>query len=203
MTPDITPELVLTAYARGAFPMADPDSGEISLFACDPRCILPLEVGGLHLSRTLKRVAKSGRFRIAFDSAFDAVVGECAGERSKENRSWISDELRALYVELHRRGHAHSVEAWLGDALVGGLYGVALAGAFFGESMFSRPQLGGTDASKVCLMALVARLRSRGFTLLDCQYSNPHMHSLGAVEIPVEEYLARLERALALTDARF
>ncbi len=183
--------------------MADPDSGEISLFACDPRCILPLEVGGLHLSRTLKRVAKSGRFRIAFDSAFDAVVGECAGERSKENRSWISDELRALYVELHRRGHAHSVEAWLGDALVGGLYGVALAGAFFGESMFSRPQLGGTDASKVCLMALVARLRSRGFTLLDCQYSNPHMHSLGAVEIPVEEYLARLERALALTDARF
>ncbi len=203
MSSRFTPELVLSAYEQGAFPMADPESGEINFYSCDPRCVLPLEPGGLQISRTLKRRAESGRFRIAIDTAFNAVVGECGKERRGDNQSWISEELRALYVELHRRGHAHSVEAWLDENLVGGLYGVALNGAFFGESMFSRPQLGGTDASKVCLVALVSRLRARGFQLLDCQYSNDHMLRMGAVEIPADVYTARLDRALALTDVQF
>ena len=183
--------------------MADPESGEINFYSCDPRCVLPLEPGGLYVSRTLKRRAESGRFRIAVDSAFDAVVGECGKERRGENQSWISDELRGLYAELHRRGHAHSIEAWLDEKLVGGLYGVALNGAFFGESMFSRAELGGSDASKVCLVVLVARLRARGFQLLDCQYANDHMLRMGAVEIAADDYTARLGRAIALNAVHF
>lgn len=152
----------------------------------------------MKISRSLSRRTKSGRFRIAWDGAFDRVIAACASDRGGENRSWISKELQSLYLELHRLGHAHSVEAWRGDDLVGGLYGVAVEGAFFGESMFSRPDLGGTDASKVCLIALVDRLRARGFALLDCQYANPHILSLGAEEIPVEEYLRRLAHALSV-----
>ncbi len=181
--------------------MADPDSGEIGLFSCDPRCIMPLEEGGLKVSRTLQRVYERGKFKVVTNSAFSRVITECATDRSPENRSWISSDLARLYLELHRLGYAHSVEAWLGSELVGGLYGVALGGAFFGESMFSRPMIGGRDASKVCLVSLVVRLRARAFTLLDCQYSNPHMLSMGAIEIPATEYRTRLSAALEKPDA--
>lgn len=194
-------EIVLNGYLSGLFPMADPDSGEIGLFSCDPRCIMPLEEGGLKVSRTLQRVYERGKFKVVTNSAFSRVITECATDRSPENRSWISSDLARLYLELHRLGYAHSVEAWLGSELVGGLYGVALGGAFFGESMFSRPMIGGRDASKVCLVSLVVRLRARAFTLLDCQYSNPHMLSMGAIEIPATEYRTRLSAALEKPDA--
>jgi len=196
-------EIVLDAYREGAFPMAEPDSGEICFFSSDPRCIIPLDGGGLKVSKSLTRVYRSGKFRIAVDEAFDRVIASCAQDRSEQNRSWISPELAELYTDLHRRGYAHSVEAWLGNALVGGLYGIAIGGAFFGESMFSRPLNGGRDASKVCLVALVNRLRGRGFVLLDCQYANAHMISMGAVEIPVEVYLARLGVAVQMQGVAF
>ncbi|MSR44485.1 MAG: leucyl/phenylalanyl-tRNA--protein transferase [Phycisphaerales bacterium] len=189
-------EMVLAAYRAGAFPMADPDSGEIAFFSSDPRCIMPLEAGALKVSKSLNRVYRNGKFRVVVNRAFGSVIAACAHDRSIENRSWISSDLAKLYTDLHQHGHAHSVEAWLGDALVGGLYGVAIGGVFFGESMFSRPLEGGRDASKVCLITLVNRLRARGFELLDCQYANPHMLSLGAVEIPASDYMARLAAAI-------
>lgn len=194
-------QIVLEGYRDGAFPMADPDSGEIGFFSSDPRCILPLDDDGLKVSKTLARVHRSGKFKLVMNTAFERVITACAQDRTPENRSWISSELAQIYLELHRRGHAHSVEAWLGDALVGGLYGVAIGGAFFGESMFSRPAEGGRDASKVCLVSLVNRLRARRFVLLDCQYANPHMVSLGAIEIPADDYLARLAVAIDLPSA--
>ena len=189
-------ELVLAAYRGGAFPMADPVSGEIEFFSCDPRCIMPLELGALKVSKSLNRVYRSGKFRVLINTAFDQVIAACAHDRSIDNRSWISSDLAQLYTLLHERGHAHSVEAWLGEALVGGLYGVAIGGVFFGESMFSRPTEGGRDASKVCLITLVNRLRARGFQLLDCQYANPHMLSLGAVEVAASAYMERLAVAI-------
>ncbi|MDA1262504.1 MAG: leucyl/phenylalanyl-tRNA--protein transferase [Planctomycetota bacterium] len=201
MTANDPIQIVLDGYREGAFPMADPDTGEIGFFSSDPRCILPLDDGGLKVSKTLSRVHRSGKFKLVINTAFERVITACAQDRSPENRSWISSDLAQIYLELHRRGHAHSVEAWLGDALVGGLYGVALGGAFFGESMFSRPLEGGRDASKVCLVSLVNRLRARGFLLLDCQYANPHIVSLGAIEIPAEDYLARLALAIQVPTA--
>ncbi len=201
MTANDPIQIVLDGYREGAFPMADPDTGEIGFFSSDPRCILPLDDGGLKVSKTLSRVHRSGKFKLVINTAFERVITACAQDRSPENRSWISSDLAQIYLELHRRGHAHSVEAWLGDALVGGLYGVALGGAFFGESMFSRPLEGGRDASKVCLVSLVNRLRARGFLLLDCQYANPHIVSLGAIEIPAEDYLARLALAIHVPKA--
>ncbi len=191
-------EIVLEGYRDGAFPMADPDTGEIEFFSSDPRCILPLDDGGLKISTSLARIHRNGKFKVVIDTAFERVIAACAHDRTPDNRSWISSDLAAVYIELHRRGHAHSVEAWLGDSLVGGLYGVAIGGAFFGESMFSRPAEGGRDASKVCLVSLVNRLRARRFALLDCQYANPHMVSLGAIEIAADDYLARLADAIAL-----
>ena len=201
MTANDPIQIVLDGYREGAFPMADPDTGEIGFFSSDPRCILPLDDGGLKVSKTLSRVHRSGKFKLVINTAFERVITACAQDRSPENRSWISSDLAQIYLELHRRGHAHSVEAWLGDALVGGLYGVALGAAFFGESMFSRPLEGGRDASKVCLVSLVNRLRARGFLLLDCQYANPHIVSLGAIEIPAEDYLARLALAIQVPTA--
>lgn len=203
MSSSLSPESVLGAYMQGAFPMADPDSGELQLFSCDPRCILPLEEGGMHTPSSLRRVIRSGRFRLTSDTCFDRVIDSCATDRSRDNRSWISPELKQIYSSLHRAGFAHSIEAWNDEALVGGLYGVALGGAFFGESMFSLPQQGGRDASKVCLVALVERLRALGFVLLDCQYANAHMLSMGAIEIPACDYIARLEVALEVKPQRW
>lgn len=197
----LDPETLLTAYANGAFPMADPDTGRIEYYQCDPRCVIPLDER-FHVPKSLGRVVRSGRFEIRTDTGFERVMRECATDRDEENRSWISDGIIAAYTKLHELGFAHSVEAWRPASdggeplLVGGLYGVSLGKAFFGESMFSRPALGGRDASKVCLVALVGILRRRGFVLLDSQYANDHVLQFGAIEIPAAEYMTILERAV-------
>jgi leucyl/phenylalanyl-tRNA--protein transferase len=204
---------MLAAYREGWFPMAEPErgrEGEIEWFNPDPRAVIPLDAtssgqtpAGLHVSRSLRRRVHSGRFLIRSDTAFERVMRECAAQR--EEGSWIDERLIGAYTLLHEAGHAHSVEAWLpvgagpgaGAALVGGVYGVGIGGAFFGESMFSRPALGGTDASKVCLVHLVHHLRRRGYRLLDAQLHNPHIERLGAVEISRAKYLAKLADAVA------
>jgi leucyl/phenylalanyl-tRNA--protein transferase len=186
----IPPELLLRAYASGWFPMGvEPErGGGIEWFSPDPRGILPLE--GFHVPARLQRVLRQGRFTTTVDRAFEAVIRACA-ERSE---TWITGDIIESYLHLHRLGFAHSVEAWSGEILAGGLYGVALRGAFFGESMFHRVP----DASKVALHALVERLRARGFALLDVQWVTPHLARFGAIEIPRRRYLRLLERALRL-----
>ena len=202
----LDPETLLSAYANGAFPMADPDTGRIAYYRCDPRCVIPLDER-FHVPKSLARTVRSGRFEIRTDTCFGRVMRECATDRNEENRSWISEGIVAAYTRLHELGFAHSVEAWRVDPaegaprLVGGLYGVSLGRAFFGESMFSRPALGGRDASKACLVALVEILRRRGFLLLDSQYANDHILRFGAIEIPVEEYMSRLEPAVCAPTA--
>lgn len=193
---DLSPEALLSAYANGAFPMAEPGSGRIHLYTCDPRCVFDLE--RFALPRATVRALRGSDLVIRCDTAFEQVMRSCAAPRRQDDRSWISEEMVCAYSALHALGHAHSVEAWRGDALVGGLYGVSLGGAFFGESMFVRPELGGTNASKACLAWLVGRMRERGFTLLDSQYANEHVLSLGAHEIPAAEYMRRLRVALDL-----
>ena len=190
-------DLLLAAYASGWFPMAD-DEGQISWYSPDPRGIIPLQT--FHVPARLRRVVRQGRFRIELDAAFEAVVRACAeAERDPGDAgTWISEEIIESYCALHRLGHAHSVEAWEGDRLVGGLYGVALGGAFFGESMFHRR----ADASKVALVALVERLRARGFSLLDTQWVTDHLQQFGALEIPRPMYLGLLEKSLG-SPARF
>ena len=168
--------------------------GEIRWYSPDPRGVLPLSE--VHIPRRLARVARQGRFRIAIDTAFGDVIRACAAEdRDPEDAgTWIDDQIIESYTALHDQGVAHSVEAWNGDRLVGGLYGVALRGAFFGESMFHRE----TDASKVALVALVERLRARGYTLLDTQWVTPHLEQFGAIEIPRDDYLKLLKDSLRL-----
>jgi leucyl/phenylalanyl-tRNA--protein transferase len=185
--PPLTPELVLQAYCAGIFPMADED-GAISWFSPDPRCTFPL--ASFHVPRTLRQLVRRRVFDIRVNTAFDDVIAACA-DRGEE--TWISAEVLAVYRALHRGGWAHSVECWHADQLAGGLYGVAIGGAFFGESMFTRV----SGASKVALAALVERLRARGFTLLDAQWTTPHLARFGAVEIPRREYLRQLKAALA------
>jgi leucyl/phenylalanyl-tRNA--protein transferase len=187
-------ELLIAAYARGIFPMADPRTREIEWFSPDPRGIFPIE--SFHVPRRLARTVRSGRFEIRTNTAFETVMRECAALRAARPQTWIDERLIAAYVDLHRRGGAHSIEAWREGVLVGGLYGVHLGGAFFGESMFSRPERGGTDASKVCLVHLVELLRQHGFTLLDTQLSNPHLEQFHCLEIPRADYLVLLQRAL-------
>lgn len=187
----IPSDLLLAAYASGWFPMAD-DEGQLSWYSPDPRGIIPLE--SFHVPARLRRVIRRGPFRIQVDTVFEQVIRACAeAERGPgESGTWISEEIVESYVALHELGYAHSVEAWQADALVGGLYGVALRGAFFGESMFHRV----TDASKVALAALVDHLRARGFLLLDTQWVTPHLEQFGAIEIPRSDYLHLLERSL-------
>ncbi|NBP51409.1 MAG: leucyl/phenylalanyl-tRNA--protein transferase [Actinobacteria bacterium] len=194
MARPITAELVLTGYMRGAFPMCEPTTGRVEWFTCDPRALVPLD-GRFRVSRSLQRVVRGGRFDIRVDTAFDRVIEGCARDRGSENRNWIGPDIRRVYGELHAMGFAHSVEAWRGGELVGGLYGVALKGAFFGESMFHVPGPG-TDASKACLVHLVERLRRGGFTLCDSQYSNEHMAQFGVFEVGAPEYASMLEDAL-------
>ena len=196
----ITPELVLTGYMRGAFPMCDPDSGRVDWFTCDPRALVPLD-DRFRVSRSLQRTVRGGRFDVRVDTAFGQVIAGCARDRAADNRNWIGDEIVRVYTELHRMGFAHSVEAWRDGELVGGLYGVAIRGAFFGESMFSVPGKG-TDASKVCLVRLVERLRLGRFSLCDSQYANAHMTQFGVYEVPAAEYRSALEDALE-ADARW
>jgi len=185
----LTPEGIELAYRHGIFPMADERSGGVLWFRPDPRAVIPLD--GFHVSRSLTRTLRRGRFEVRVDTAFETVMRGCA---DRPEGSWISERFVEVYGALHRAGKAHSVEAWRDRRLVGGVYGLALGGAFMAESMFHRE----TDASKVALAALVGRLSERGFTVLDVQYMTPHLESLGAVEITRREYERRLERALAL-----
>jgi leucyl/phenylalanyl-tRNA--protein transferase len=188
MRSSLTPELVIEAYRAGAFPMADED-GEIYWFSPDPRCVFPLDQ--FHVPRTVRQIIRRGQFEIHFDAAFDQVIAACA---DRPEGTWISAEIMAVYRTLHRQGLAHSVESWQAGELAGGLYGVALGGAFFGESMFTRV----ANASKVALVGLVEHLRQRGFVLLDTQWKTPHLARFGAAEIPRREYLRRLRLALSL-----
>ena len=189
----IDSQLLVSAYASGWFPMAV-EHGEIRWFSPDPRGIIPLET--FSVSRRLARRARQRPFDIAINSDFAEVVRLCAEvPRDPEDPgTWITDEIVESYCELHVRGLAHSVECWHGDRLAGGLYGVSLGGAFFGESMFHRE----TDASKIALIALVERLKERGYVLLDTQWTTPHLEQFGAIDIPRREYLGKLERALKL-----
>jgi leucyl/phenylalanyl-tRNA--protein transferase len=189
---EVTPDLVIRAYAAGVFPMAE-SRGSDRMYWLDPalRGVLPLD-GGFHLSRRLRRTVLSDRFTVTADADFAGTIRGCAEPAPGRRDTWINGEIEALFLELHRRGVAHSVESWAEGRLVGGLYGVALGGAFFGESMFSRA----TDASKVALVHLVARLRLCGFVLCDTQFLTAHLARFGTVEIPKADYKARLAAAL-------
>lgn len=191
----ITTDMLVWAYCRGIFPMAESRSGEIAWYIPDPRAILPLEQ--FHISRSLRRQLRRGQYHITTDRAFERVIRACAAPRSQGMDTWINDEIIETYTAMSRAGLAHSMEAWRDESereLVGGLYGVALGSAFFGESMFSRA----TDSSKICLAHLVERLGRDGFTLLDLQFQTPHLARFGAVEIPRSEYLDRLNKAIRL-----
>jgi leucyl/phenylalanyl-tRNA--protein transferase len=174
------------------------DGEDIQWFNPDPRAVIPLDA--LHVPKSLQRVARKQPFLFTRDRCFQRVMEACAEPRRYEDETWITPEMIQVYTALHRLGHAHSVEAWTqpaqGEAaeLAGGLYGVSLGGAFFGESMFSRA----TDASKLCLLHLVDHLNARGYRLLDTQMNNPHMAQFGVVEVPRAQYLAQLQQAMAL-----
>ncbi|MNS31387.1 Leucyl/phenylalanyl-tRNA--protein transferase [compost metagenome] len=183
----LSPALIVHAYRQGIFPMAD-DDGTINWYRPDPRAVFPLDT--FHVPKSLAKTLRQGKFEIRIDVDFAGVMRGCAGR----DETWISGGIIDAYTELHRLGAAHSVEAWQGGELVGGLYGVALGGAFMGESMFSRV----TDASKVCLVHLVERLKARGFILLDSQMPTEHLARFGQIEIPHEAYMRQLKRALAL-----
>jgi leucyl/phenylalanyl-tRNA--protein transferase len=209
MPPDPrTSAALLAAYREGAFPMADPDTGRIEWFCPDPRAVMPLNPesapgagDGFHISRSLARRLRSGRFAVTSDTAFEDVIRGCAEPREGREETWIDERIVRWYTDLFELGHAHSVEAWLGapDApplLVGGVYGVSIGAAFFAESMFSRPERGGTDASKVALVRLVQHLRERGFTLMDVQFRNPHIDQFGVKYIRRRKYLDLLAKAV-------
>jgi leucyl/phenylalanyl-tRNA---protein transferase len=189
---EITPAVLLRAYACGIFPMAE-SAGDPSLFWVEPeiRGVIPLD--GFRVASRLARTVRSDAFRITVNAAFKAVIDGCAAPAAGRNDTWINRRIRDLYVGLHGIGHCHSVEAWDGDELAGGLYGVSLGGAFFGESMFHRAR----DASKVALVHLVARLIAGGFVLLDTQFVTPHLRSFGAVEASRRRYRAMLDQAVA------
>jgi leucyl/phenylalanyl-tRNA---protein transferase len=186
----IPPELLLKAYRAGIFPMAD-SRDDPDVFWVEPRmrAILPLD--GFHLSKSLARTLRRGKFTVTCNAAFEAVIDACAAPRPGAEESWISARIRESYIGLHEHGHAHSIECWHEGRLAGGLYGVGFARVFCGESMFSRQ----TDASKVALAWLVAALRRIGAELLDCQFTTTHLASLGSVEIPQSQYLQLLSQA--------
>lgn len=190
---ELSAPLLLRAYAAGIFPMAEnADSDELFWFDPERRGVLPLD--GFHVPKRLRRTVRSGPFEVRVDHAFRKVMETCAEPAPDRPKTWINQDILRLYTELHEAGHAHSVECWREGRLVGGLYGVALGGAFFGESMFSRER----DASKVALVHLVARLRAARFVLLDTQFVTTHLGQFGAVEIPRREYRRRLGMALAV-----
>lgn len=211
---------LLDAYRIGAFPMGDPESGEVHWYRPDPRAVIPLQPeDAFHVSRSLARRIRSGWFELRADSAFDRVIRGCADRRTAcadDGGTWLTDEMIGWYELLFAAGHAHSVEAWRpdvetgSDALVGGVYGVSIGGAFFAESMFSRPRarledgsrhpLDGTDASSVALASLVSHVRWCGYTLFDVQFRNEHIARFGVVEVPCGAYLRELERAVRAPD---
>ncbi|WP_434733898.1 leucyl/phenylalanyl-tRNA--protein transferase [Rhizobium sp. YTUHZ044] len=190
-SPGITPDILLRAYSIGLFPMAESaDDPEIFWVEPELRGVLPLD--DFHISKSLAKTVRRKPFDIRFDHAFDQVIAACAEETSGRPSTWINQTIRSLYSTLFEIGHAHTVEAWDGDQLVGGLYGVSLGSAFFGESMFSRR----TDASKICLVHLVDRLREKGFTLLDTQFTTEHLKTFGAIDVPKAEYALLLASAM-------
>ena len=206
----MTPSMLVWAYSRGIFPMGNPDDGTIGWYSPDPRAILPLDQ--FHASRSLRRQVRKGHFRVTIDQAFERVIRACAEPRLQDAQTWISADIIDAYTSLHLAGLAHSVEAWANEPinnahkpdidaggadglLVGGLYGVSLGSAFFGESMFSLA----TDASKVCFVYLVEHLRRRGYTLLDTQFSTPHLQRFGVMDISRKAYLEQLDDALRRT----
>lgn len=193
----IPPDLLLRAYASGVFPMAEnADDPEIFWVRPESRGIIPLDA--FHAPRSLMKTARRGDFDMRFDTDFKGVIEGCAEAREGRMSTWINQPIREAYAELFARGNCHTVEAWREGRLVGGLYGVTLGRAFFGESMFSRE----TDASKICLMHLVERLRARGFVLLDTQFTTEHLKRFGAIDVPRAKYETLLEEALA-GEARF
>lgn len=189
---EITPEVLLRAYAVGIFPMAE-SADDPTLFWVEPerRGIIPLD--GFHVPARLARTVRADEFTVTANRAFDEVVARCAAPAAQRRETWINARIRALYGALHRMGHGHSVEAWQDGRLVGGLYGVSLGAAFFGESMFHESR----DASKVALVHLVARLMRAGFRLLDTQYVTDHLRTFGAVEVPRRRYRTMLDEATA------
>jgi leucyl/phenylalanyl-tRNA---protein transferase len=186
----LTPQMLLNAYAQGYFPMADPDDGKIYWYDPDPRTVLPLE--SFHIPRRLQRTVNQKKFELRIDTQFQRVMELCAEPRKNQPRTWLNEDLIERYTTLHRHGFAHSVETWQNNELVGGVYGVSVGGLFAGESMFSRAR----DASKVALVALVDVLRRNGYVLFDVQFTNDHLIQFGTVEIPRSHYKIRLEGAL-------
>jgi leucyl/phenylalanyl-tRNA---protein transferase len=188
---DLDPDLVLRAYAMGVFPMSDHRTAA-SVYWVEPklRGVMPLD--GFHLSRSLRKLILAERFRVTIDTEFERVLRLCAESANDRPDTWINGPIERVFIELHRRGFAHSVECWDGNRLAGGLYGLALGRAFFGESMVTRVP----NASKVAFAHLVARLKAGGFSLLDCQFQTDHLASLGAIEIPRDDYVALLGAAL-------
>lgn len=188
---ELTPSIVLRAYSIGIFPMAQSRTDTMVHWVCpSTRCILPLEV--FHIPRRLKRTIRHGAFDVRFDSAFADVLKACAAPRPRHPETWINDEIERVFCQLHLMGFAHSVEAWRDGTLVGGLYGLAIGGAFFGESMFSSAR----DASKVALVHLFARLKFCGYTLLDAQFMTDHLQQFGAIEVSDQDYSHRLNQAI-------
>lgn len=194
----ITVDILLRAYSAGLFPMAD-SADDPELFWVEPeiRGIIPLN--DFHISKSLAKAMRKKPFEIRFNTAFEAVMAGCAAEAPDRPSTWINATIRKLYTELHQIGHAHSVEAWDGKELVGGLYGVSLGAAFFGESMFSRR----TNASKICLVHLVERLRASGFVLLDTQFTTQHLKTFGAIDVPKQQYAKMLDQAVNQPDLQF
>ena len=194
-----SPETLIKAYSLGVFPMAESaDSRDIRFYDPEVRALIPLAFREgarheFHLPRRLARTVRQRRFSVTIDRDFASVIDECAALKNGRQDTWINRDIRQLYVALHRLGFAHSIEVWQGETLVGGLYGVALRSAFFGESMFSRQ----TDASKIALVHLVARLRAGGFRLLDAQFTNDHLQQFGIFEVTREQFQQRLQLALA------
>jgi leucyl/phenylalanyl-tRNA---protein transferase len=196
--PAITPEILLRAYSAGLFPMAESaDDPDIYWVQPEIRGIIPLDK--FHISKSLAKTVRREPFEIRVDTAFAEVMAGCAESTADRPTTWINTMIRRLYKELHSLGYAHSVEAWDGGDLVGGLYGVSLGSAFFGESMFSRR----TDASKICLVHLVERMKSRGFTLLDTQFTTDHLKTFGAIDVPRKAYEKILEKAMHSEDLVF
>lgn len=187
----LDPALILEAYAQGIFPMSD-DAEDPDVYWVRPekRGIIPLD--RFHIPRSLKKHIKKNPYKIRFDSDFKGVISGCSEAKTGRETTWINKTIRCFYEELFNHGFCHTVEAWQDEHLVGGLYGIALGQAFFGESMFSRMK----DASKICLVSLVEQLQKQGFILLDTQFTTPHLEQFGAIEIPRKEYEKLLSEAL-------
>lgn len=189
---DLAPEILLSAYCQGLFPMSDPQTGEISFYSPDPRAIIPLD-NNFHIPHGLKRSLKRKPFEIRIDTSFQNVMQACA-RIDKPDEQWIDERIIRAYTKIHDLGFAHSIECWDDEGLQGGLYGIAIGRAFFGESMFHKKR----DASKIALVALVDFLRKNEFTLLDTQWMTPHLKQFGAFEIPRKRYLKLLHKSVGL-----